>query len=134
MSQPSTLMVAYCGLNCAECFVHKLTVSEAAKALRRELRAAKLKELWPGIPFLGEYVPFKKSLDGLASLRCTKTCRGGGGNPWCKIRKCARKKELIGCWECPDFETCGKLSERYLKNIRQLKKVGLKGFTGAKSG
>ena len=114
--------------------MHKLTVSEAAKALRRELRAVKLKELWSEIPFMGEYAPFKKSLDGLASLRCTKTCRGGGGNPWCKIRKCARKEALIGCWECPDFETCGKLSERHLKNIRQIKKLGLEEFTGAKSG
>ncbi len=128
MEQQDTLMIAYCGLDCAECFVHKLTVSEAAKALRRELRAAKLKEVWPEIPFLGEYDPFKKSLDGLASLRCTKMCRGGGGNPWCKFRKCAQKKGLIGCWECADFESCGKLSERHLKNLRRLKKTGLMGF------
>jgi hypothetical protein len=41
---------------------------------------------------------------------------------------------LIGYWECPDFETCGKLGERHLKNIRQIKKLGLDGFTGVKSG
>ncbi len=34
----NNVLVGYCGLNCAECFSYKKTVSEAAKALRRELR------------------------------------------------------------------------------------------------
>ena len=105
-----------------------MTVSEAAKNLRREMRAAKLKEAWSDIPFLGEYAPFKKSLDGLAALRCTKACRGGGGNPWCKIRKCCQKKVFDGCWECADFETCDKLTQRYVKNIRKIKKIGVDAF------
>jgi len=100
-----------------------MNVSEAAKSLRRELRTAKLKQAWPDIPFLGEYESFKKSLDGLAMMRCTKTCHGGGGNPWCKIRKCCQKKEYDGCWQCADFETCNKLVERYVKEIRKIKKA-----------
>ena len=125
--------IGYCGLNCVECFVYKKTVSEAAKSLRRELRAAKLKVAWEGIPFLGEYEPFKKSLDGLAMLRCSRVCRKGGGNPWCKIRKCCQKKGIEGCWECVDFEGCNKLQERYVKNIRKIKKVGIDGFIKAES-
>jgi len=121
-------LIAYCGLNCAECFGYKMTVSEAAKNLRRELRAAKLKGAWKEIPFLGEYEPFKKSLDGLAMLCCSKACRGGGGPPWCKIRKCCQKKGFDGCWECADFETCNKLVERYVKNLREIKKIGIDGF------
>ncbi len=128
MSEHDASLVAYCGLDCTECFVYKMTVSEAAKALRREMRAARLKEAWKDIPFLGEYEPFKKSLDGLAALRCTKVCRDGGGNPWCKIRKCCQKKGFVGCWECDDFETCSKLVERYLKNIRIIKRLGVEGF------
>jgi hypothetical protein len=108
-----------------------MTVSEAAKALRRELRAAKLKNFWHEIPMLGEYVPFKQSLDGLAMLRCPKACRGGGGNPWCKIRKCSQKKELVGCWECADFASCNKLPEVYLTNLKKIKKVGLENFIAA---
>ena len=133
MSEPALSFIAYCGLDCAECFSYKKTVSETAKSLRRELRAAKLKDSWGRIPFLGEYEPFKKSLDGLAMLRCTKSCRGGGGNPWCKIRKCAQKKEYVGCWECSDFETCGKLVERDMKNIKKIKKVGVSSYAEAKS-
>lgn len=115
-------MIGYCGLNCAECFSYKLTVSEAAKGLRREMRAAKMKDIWQRIPFLGEYDTFKKTLDGLAMLRCPKACRGGGGNPWCKVRKCCQKLEVSCCWECEELETCGKLDERQLKSIRQVMK------------
>jgi len=61
-------------------------------------------------------------------IRCPKACRGGGGNPWCKIRKCAQKKELTGCWECAEFETCAKLEERLIKNLKKIKKVGISGF------
>ena len=125
-------IIGYCGLNCTECFVYKMTVSEAAKSLRRELRAAKLKQAWQDIPFLGEYEPFKKTLDGLAMMRCTKMCRGGGGNPWCKIRKCCQNKGFDGCWECADFETCDKLEERHIKNIKKIKKVGVSAFLEGK--
>jgi len=133
MNEQGSNLIAYCGLNCAECFGYKMTVSEAAKSLRRELRAAKLKDAWKEIPFLGEYVPFKKSLDGLAMLRCPKACRGGGGNPWCKIRKCCLKKGFDGCWQCADFEACNKLQEEYVKNIKRIKRVGVSGFIEGKS-
>ena len=126
MSEQDIHLIAYCGLNCAECFSYNRTVSEAAKSLRRELRAAKLKGAWQEIPFLGEYEPFKKSLDGLAMLRCTKVCRDGAGNPWCKIRKCCQKKGIEGCWECTDFETCNKLNGRYIKAIKKIKKRAAK--------
>ncbi len=116
-------MIGYCGLNCAECFSYKKTVSEAAKSLRREMRSAGLKEVWKEIPFLDEYESFKKSLDGLAKLRCTKGCRDGSGNPWCKFRKCAQKNNIDGCWQCPDFETCDKLAARHIDNIKKIKKA-----------
>jgi hypothetical protein len=47
-----------------------------ARALRRELRAEKLKEPWKELPFLADYASFKKWLDGLAMLRCATCCRG----------------------------------------------------------
>ena len=104
-----------------------MTVSETAKSLRRELRAAKLKKFWKEMPFLGDYETFKKSLDGLAMLRCPKACRGGGGNPSCKIRICARKKNYWSCAECDDFATCEKLSvistSHKNENLKILKKL-----------
>lgn len=133
MKEQDRNLVAYCGLNCAECFGYKMTVSEAAKSLRRELRAAKLKDAWTEIPFLGDYAAFKKSLDGLAMLRCPHACRGGGGNPWCKIRKCCQKKGFTGCWECADWSDCNKLRPEYIKNLKKIKRVGLEGFIKGKA-
>jgi hypothetical protein len=128
MNGQESNMIAYCGLNCATCFSYKKNVSEAAKSLRREMHSEKIKEVWKDVPFLGDYDEFKKSLDGLAKLRCTKACSGGGGNPWCKIRSCCQKKEINGCWECADFETCNKLIERYRENVIQINKLGIEKF------
>lgn len=122
-------MVAYCGLDCGTCFGYTKTVSEAAKNLRRTMRAEKIKQVWPSMPFLGDYSSFKKDLDALAGLRC-KGCRDGGGNPFCKIRKCAQKNGYEGCWECDQFESCDKLTfleaghkDAHLKSLRRLKRV-----------
>jgi len=120
--------VGYCGARCLMCFANKKTVSEAAKALRRELRAEKLKDSWKEFPFLADYASFKKSLDGLAMLRCTKMCRGGGGNPWCKIRRCAQKQKFTGCWECDEAEECKKLLPAYRSNLDKIRRVGLDRF------
>ena len=90
MARMTAKALGYCGARCLTCFAYKKNVSETAKALRRELRTEKLKESWKEFPFLADYASFKKSLDGLAMLRCTKMCRGGGGNPWCKIRRWPR--------------------------------------------
>jgi hypothetical protein len=121
-------LTAYCGLDCGSCFGYTKTISEAAKSLRRTMRAEKMKQVWPSMPFLGDYDAFKKDLDALAGLRC-KGCRDGGGNPFCKIRKCAQKLNYEGCWECGEFETCEKLTflepghkDEHLKSLRKLKK------------
>ena len=123
-----TETLGYCGARCPKCFAYRKNVSEAAKALRRELRAEKLNESWKEFPFLADYVSFKKSLDGLAMLRCSKMCRGGGGNPWCKIRRCARKREYTGCWECGEVGACQKLLPAYRPNLEKIRRVGLKAF------
>ena len=122
-------VMTYCGLDCSQCFGYTKTISESAKELRRTMRAEKIKQVWPSIPFLGDYDSFKKSLDALASLRC-KGCREGGGNPWCKIRTCARKRGYESCAQCDEFESCEKLTflepghkDEHLRNLRKLKKA-----------
>ena len=121
-------LMAYCGLDCAKCFGYTKTISEAAKDLRRTMRAEKIKQVWPTIPFLGDYDAFKKNLDALAGFRC-KGCRDGGGNPFCKIRKCAQGRGYEGCWECSGFEPCDKLAflepghrDEHLKNLKKIRK------------
>jgi len=128
VTRMKTETLGYCGARCPKCFAYRKNVSEAAKALRRELRAEKLKESWKEFPFLADYASFKKSLDGLAMLRCSKMCRGGGGNPWCKIRRCARKRELAGCWECGEAGECSKLLPAYRPNLEKIRQRGLAKF------
>ena len=127
MNEPESL-TAYCGLDCSQCFGYTKTVSEAAKELRRVLRKERIKTAWETMPFLGDYASFKKSLDALAGTRC-KGCREGGGNPWCKIRKCCQKKGLSSCAFCSEFETCEELKflehfhkDEHIKNLRLIKK------------
>jgi hypothetical protein len=122
-------MMAYCGLDCSSCFGYTKTISEAAKSLRRTMRTEKIKQVWPTMPFLGDYDSFKKDLDALAALRC-RGCRDGGGNPFCKIRKCAQKSGYDGCWLCDQVELCDKLTflepghkDKHLKNLRKVKKA-----------
>jgi hypothetical protein len=128
MARMKAKEIGYCGARCVKCFAYRKNVSEAARALRRELRAEKLKESWKEFPFLADYASFKKSLDGLAMLRCTKMCRGGGGNPWCKIRRCAQKREFAGCWECGDIGACRELLPAYRPNAESIRRGGLAKF------
>ena len=126
MNDEASNLIAYCGLDCSRCFVHTTTISEAAKGLRRMMRQEKMKVAWDGMPFLGDYASFKKSLDALAGLRC-RGCRDGGGPPWCKIRKCCQRKDYDSCAQCSEFEPCDKLKtlehyhkDEHLKNLRKL--------------
>lgn len=75
----------------------------------------------------------------MVRLRCNKGCRSGGGNPACKVRGCCVKKGIDGCWECGDFESCGKLEflkpiheDACLKNLKKIKKAGVDGFINGK--
>lgn len=78
-------------------------------------------------------------LGGMVRFRCHKGCREGGGNPFCKIRKCVQRKKIDGCWECQDMETCSKLDfltgvhdDAHLKNLRIIMKKGKEAFTNGK--
>jgi hypothetical protein len=134
-------LVAYCGLYCGDCFSYTGKVADLARDLRKELRQAKFDEAVKGIPFK-EFQHYKECyevLGAMVRLRCKSACRGGGGNPFCKIRKCCQKKEVEGCWECNEFETCGKLDslkvnhgDAHIKNLRIIKKQGIDEFIKGK--
>ena len=80
-----------------------------------------------------------KVLGAIVKFRCRKGCRAGGGSPFCKIRKCAQKKEIEGCWLCEDFEECEKLDflnpvhgDAHKKNLRKIKRKGKQDFIKGK--
>ena len=138
-------LIAYCGLYCGDCFGHKGIVADLARDLRKELRTArfdKTAEFLSTISFFEVYKNYPQCyevLGALVKMRCKNACKGGGGPPFCKIRKCCQKKEIEGCWECDEFETCEKLDflipnhgDAHIKNLRKLKKKGVEEFLAGK--
>ncbi len=133
--------VAYCGLYCGDCFSYQGKIADLARDLRKELRQAKFDRVVEGIPFK-EFKHYKECyevLGAMVRLRCKNTCRDGGGNPFCKIRKCCQKKGIEGCWQCDEFESCAKLDflkaghkDAHIKNLRKIKKQGIDSFLAGK--
>lgn len=138
-------LVAYCGLYCGECFGHEGKIADLARDLRKELRQAKFEKF---AKFISQY-NFGKVyenypecygvLGAMVKFRCKRTCKDGGGPPFCKMRKCCQKNGYDGCWECDEFETCNKLDflkpvhdDGHLKNLRKIKKKGMDEFLKGK--
>ena len=134
MNKTGRELVACCGLYCGDCFGFKGKIADLSRDLRKELRQAKFDRVAEGIPFK-EFKNYKECyevLGALVRLRCKNACTGGGGNPFCKIRKCCQKKTIEGCWQCDEIESCGKLKfletihqDAHLKNLRKINKVGV---------
>ena len=134
-------MVSYCGLHCGECPNYTGRIADLARDLRKELRSVRFDKTAEVLSELSYFSMFKNYeqcynvLGGMVKLRCKHACRSGGGNPFCKIRKCSQKKGLEGCWLCSEFETCEKLDElkvnhgvAHIKNLRRIKKNGIDEF------
>jgi hypothetical protein len=138
-------LITYCGIYCGDCFIGQGKVADLARDLRKELRAYRFDKMAvsfsevPRFAVLKDYPQCYAVLGELVKLRCRKSCRAGGGPPFCEMRKCCLKKGIEGCWECKEFETCAKLDfvksyhgEAHLKNLRKLKKAGIEGFLKGK--
>jgi len=139
-------LIAYCGLYCKDCHGNNGKIPDLARDLRKELRknnydkfAAFISTYSFGKDFK-EYKTCYTVLGAMVKFRCKKGCKNGGGSPFCKIRKCAEKKDFDGCWECKEFETCKKLDflipvhgNAHIKNLRTIKKKGKKEFTKGKT-
>jgi hypothetical protein len=132
-------LIAYCGLYCGDCFNHKGEIADLARDLRKKLREEKFDRVAQGLSrYFKEFQNYEQCyevLGAMVKLRCKRICRGGGGNPYCKARACCQKKDIPGCWECDEFETCAKLDflkpihgDANLKNLRNLKDQGVDMF------
>jgi hypothetical protein len=124
-------LVAYCGLNCGDCFNYKGEIADLARDLRKKLREENFGVTSQGLAkYFNEFADYERCytvLGAMVHLRCKRGCRAGGGNPGCKARLCCQKKAITGCWECASVETCAKLDflkpihgDEHLKNLRKL--------------
>jgi len=139
-------LIAYCGLNCADCHGYSGIIPDLARDLRKELRAIHYDKFAGFISTYSFGKDFKnydecyKVLGAMVKFRCRKGCRSGGGSPFCTIRKCVQKKELEGCWECTEFESCTKLDflnnahgDAHIKNLKTIHKKGKESLLSGKS-
>jgi len=136
-------LIAYCGLYCGDCFNYKGEIADLSRDLRKKLREENFEKVSIGLSkFFKEFKNYEicyEVLGTMVRLRCKRTCKDKGGSPSCKIRNCCIKKNIEGCWECEEFETCSNLNflkpihgEANINNLRKIKKFGLFKFIEGK--
>ena len=88
-------MIAYCGLDCEKCDAYIATKNND-QALR-EKTAKEWAELYNS-PIRPEHINCEGCrTNGVKTLHCEKLF---------EIRKCAMKKGMTTCGDCPELETC----------------------------
>ena len=133
-------LVTYCGLYCGDCFGYQGKIASLAGELHSELQDTNFKknaDLFATMPFFKvfeNYDSFIELLKTLNELTC-EGCRSGGGPPFCEIRKCCQEKDIDGCWDCNEFESCEKLNflhathgDAHIKNLCLIKEKGIEKF------
>lgn len=102
-----------------------MKISTSAKQLLNRLEFAQNK----GAKFLQETPEIKPILEKLITFECKKFCRDGGGkSSICPIKACCVNHKIIGCWECPDFDSCKKLKPQFLANNNKLRELSIEEY------
>ena len=92
-------LTCYCGLYCGNCAV-KVKVEPAAKVLHEEMKKAGFEEI---INFIPGGDGFWSFLKGMVEDGVCVSCRDGSGNPACKVRACAKEKDVDMCALCNEY-------------------------------
>lgn len=91
-------MIAYCGLDCADCKAFKAT---QMKDTEQKRQMAKRWTEGLKVEFTPEDIDCKGCKSDVLSGWCRKIC---------KIRPCAEERKIETCAHCSDYQ-CGKLKE-----------------------
>lgn len=120
--------VAYCGLYCGLC-AHRARIPQQATQLQRSMYEEGYNNWYQYVPELKDtFPPFWQFLQKLAEKDCT--CRTSGGPPDCKVRQCARQKNLEICTQCKEYPCAlvQDIAEHYptlIQDGKRLQKIGL---------
>ena len=89
----------YCGLYCENCAV-KVKVEPAAKALYEEMMKLGFDKI---MSFFPDGEKFWSFLKGMSTEGVCISCKAGSGNPTCKVRQCAKEKNVEMCALCESY-------------------------------
>ncbi len=89
----------YCGLYCGNCAV-KMKVEPAAKVLHEEMSKLGFEQI---MPFFPDGEKFWSFLKGMSVNGICVSCKAGSGNPACKVRLCAKEKNVEMCALCESY-------------------------------
>ena len=96
----------YCGLSCTTCKDRFAGIRKQLDDLDAAFDEINMKEVAKAIPFMNSKYKGYQKLAKFFKTECPG-CRNGGGNPFCSIRKCAKKKGYSTCVEC-ETDICKK--------------------------
>ncbi|MBC7170213.1 DUF3795 domain-containing protein [Candidatus Bipolaricaulota bacterium] len=119
--------VTYCGLYCGLCSARSRIPAQAT-ALRETIVKEGYDDWGQELPNFREFRAF---LDHLCDPdRSCPGCRAEGGPPFCGIRKCARKRGVEICPQCPDYpcHRIAALAEGYptlIPDGRRMQRIGV---------
>ena len=106
-------MIAYCGLDCERCDAYLATINDDQEL--REKTAKAWSEL-NHVPILPEHINCQGCrADGIKTVYCDSLC---------EIRRCALKKGVSTCGDCPDMDNCqtvGMITSNYPEALGNLR-------------
>jgi hypothetical protein len=129
--------VAHCGLYCRLC-TNLARIPQQSAALRDTLR----KEGWEhfGKHTIQDFDRFWVVLEKLSQFSSAcQGCRGGCGNPDCRIRQCASAKKVERCSSCLEYpcshiEDLAKRYPNLLSDGARQKEIGIEKWVGEQEG
>jgi len=146
MVKGGSRLTACCGLYCGDCIRYRSRAATLSAALKEDLDrsdfASYAKVKANALAQLKHYESFDGILQAIAALRCDRPCRAGGDGcgQSCEFKKCAGVKGLEGCWQCADFEGCGKFAfldpfhgNGPRENLRKINQYGLRNWARYRS-
>jgi len=114
-------------------------IADASRNLKRVVDRYRFEKTAKGVfpDELKGYERFYAMVTFMSELRCPGRCREvEDTDTSCEVRKCCRKREFHGCYECDDFEVCEKLrslmggvhTEACIRNLKAIREMGLEAW------
>jgi len=132
-------LTGYCGLYCGDCIRYKCRASDLADELLGEIENNHFKEYAEvkraHKKEFENFESFVALLKAFSEINCEIPCGSGGDGCGgsCKIITCVKTKNLKGCWECPEYEKCGKLDflipfhgGSAIRNLKKIREHGIR--------